>query len=409
MENKHDLEYLKADPIFAMSLSSKELFHSNFWAWLFERNIEYAKIFFPKIQNIELVEREKGNRDVSIWQSKKKKPKKQDDYNYNDVLVIENKFKSIPTEEQLMRYQEDIEAPKTTKGQPIKNAARKFCHGILTGLTEPDFIYGMKKWTFLSYDEIGKGIVAKADELEKEDVFVHEIIVRYGNLIQNLQKILLDASDHAGDVWNTGDRDRFLAVRLHDIFGKIMADKLAAYLKKKLSLKPKVNGYELEISSYYSRGGEGVDVRYVNRENNLTLLGVQIEPKQYRICAQWHVYINKINRNLDPKKTILLFESLKKVGWFVDYEENQKKMICFHADSSHKTSLSESYGGYGAYDGSKPPQPYTFLYQYWNLNNTPFDEICTNIQRDMECAYEILKDYNDGDTCELLQRISKGT
>lgn len=37
------IEDLKKNPIFAMSLSSKELFHSNFWAWLFERNIEYAK------------------------------------------------------------------------------------------------------------------------------------------------------------------------------------------------------------------------------------------------------------------------------------------------------------------------------------------------------------------------------
>ena len=40
------VEKLNSNPVFAMSLHSKELFHSNFWAWLFGHNVEYAKIFF---------------------------------------------------------------------------------------------------------------------------------------------------------------------------------------------------------------------------------------------------------------------------------------------------------------------------------------------------------------------------
>lgn len=43
------IDSIKNNPLFVMSLHSKELFHSNFWAWLFERNHEYVKIFFQSL------------------------------------------------------------------------------------------------------------------------------------------------------------------------------------------------------------------------------------------------------------------------------------------------------------------------------------------------------------------------
>ena len=82
---------LKKSPIFAMSLSSKELFHSEFWAWLFARNIEYARIFFPNISTIENVGREEGNRDITVYSGGK-------------GYVIENKVKSLPNVKQLEKF-----------------------------------------------------------------------------------------------------------------------------------------------------------------------------------------------------------------------------------------------------------------------------------------------------------------
>lgn len=52
------VEKLNSNPVFAMSLHSKELFHSNFWAWLFGHNVEYAKIFFPDLESCKKIERE---------------------------------------------------------------------------------------------------------------------------------------------------------------------------------------------------------------------------------------------------------------------------------------------------------------------------------------------------------------
>jgi hypothetical protein len=43
------IEELLQNPMYVMSLHGKELFHSNFWGWLFEHDIAYAQIFFPEI------------------------------------------------------------------------------------------------------------------------------------------------------------------------------------------------------------------------------------------------------------------------------------------------------------------------------------------------------------------------
>lgn len=108
---------LKGNPVFNMSLSSKELFHSNVLAWLLESKNEsgstkYAealtKRFKPIVPNFEdysilTVLREKNNFDLLIIYYNTKKEKQDLEY-----VVVENKFKAIPDEKQLNRYTEEI-------------------------------------------------------------------------------------------------------------------------------------------------------------------------------------------------------------------------------------------------------------------------------------------------------------
>ena len=47
--NNELFENLKKNPILHMSLGSKELFHSNFWAWLFEIDKEFVKVFLKTL------------------------------------------------------------------------------------------------------------------------------------------------------------------------------------------------------------------------------------------------------------------------------------------------------------------------------------------------------------------------
>ncbi|MCM1533207.1 MAG: PD-(D/E)XK nuclease family protein [Corallococcus sp.] len=108
MNKQEQLNYLKNSLMYQMSLGSKELYHSNVWAWLLEKDREYIKAFF----NIDLTEfdnkfevrRELAHRDITIWLHKKGYPDNQG----KCYLVIENKIKSLPTKEQLQDYTEDL-------------------------------------------------------------------------------------------------------------------------------------------------------------------------------------------------------------------------------------------------------------------------------------------------------------
>ena len=46
------LNELKHSPIYAMSLGSKELFHSNFWKWLITEDFNFASVFFDDLPQI---------------------------------------------------------------------------------------------------------------------------------------------------------------------------------------------------------------------------------------------------------------------------------------------------------------------------------------------------------------------
>lgn len=144
---EEQLQRLNRSPLFAISLSGKELSHSNFWAWLLEQEVEenhpFIEVFIPDFYQNECtfisVEREKKHVDLTITYKNKA--------NETKVLIIENKIKSIPTKEQLIRYEEELGKQDLT------------ITGILTGLYASLDIQDLGKWSFLSYKEIAKRIV----------------------------------------------------------------------------------------------------------------------------------------------------------------------------------------------------------------------------------------------------------
>ena len=103
--SNESINYLEKSPIFASSLGSKELFHSNIWAYLIEQNTRYLNVFFKglDIENDPDVKkevyREKLNMDVIVEVE-------------SDVFVIENKIKSLPREDQLKDYAATIDTSK---------------------------------------------------------------------------------------------------------------------------------------------------------------------------------------------------------------------------------------------------------------------------------------------------------
>ena len=110
------IDDLSNNVMFRLSLGSKELFHSNFWAWLLEEYKAKATPIFQENCNEDISEiyREMSHTDLS--------------FKHNDkLIIIENKFKSYPDFEQLQRY-------------AYENIGRNFDHIILVSYYEPTFL-----------------------------------------------------------------------------------------------------------------------------------------------------------------------------------------------------------------------------------------------------------------------------
>lgn len=119
------VKQLKGNAIFQMSLSSKELFHSNFLAWLAED--ENTRDIFNQImrnwlndptwkfdENQMMIKREYKNFDFCICEKislKKNDARDEQEEEYipgSIIFVLENKFKSIPYKEQLQKYHQKV-------------------------------------------------------------------------------------------------------------------------------------------------------------------------------------------------------------------------------------------------------------------------------------------------------------
>ena len=108
-----ELRRLKSSPIFNLSLSSLELFHSNFIYWMLRQDkftdkftifSDFDPVINEKGTELELKEvtREEQNLDIVLkFKSGKSEDKKRKKGFYDHILVIENKFKSLPKCEQL--------------------------------------------------------------------------------------------------------------------------------------------------------------------------------------------------------------------------------------------------------------------------------------------------------------------
>lgn len=179
-----------------LSLSSKELFHSNFLGWLLENSPDFARRFLGDRSPVKKVEREKLNFDLLVQTG-------------NGVHVIENKVKSTPDLDQLVAYE-----AKMTK---------VYGKGTLTllSLMDPpgDFRQKLKNLRVVRYDEISKWISETEFPAEHQQA-VHEY--------QFLISVLLSIHQVAANM-SSGDSFHFrkehvsllTKMRLFDVAQKI--------------------------------------------------------------------------------------------------------------------------------------------------------------------------------------------
>lgn len=318
-----EISELKKSIMFQLSLSSKELFHSNFIAWLIENYkeafVEILKGYIP-IKNIVDVKRESKHRDIVV--------QFENNSGEHASLVIENKVKSIPDYEQLERYTTDDSNQ----------------YYLLLSLVKPSFVDNEtktievkgKEWIYFNYCQLATEIRDKILNIETEG-YQTNAVNDYINFIDNLHNITDIVYEYVVEKeYNFYSQENKLIkdleqIRLHDFYLKLVHHILESELK--MSVKRKFNEISLVELKNWKKAedkqcftGSGftnksgiTEIKYVvtKIEDVPVIVGIQLQGKQFRLFIETSKkYALKIAQELDRKELWFDFAMLNTVEQF---------------------------------------------------------------------------------------------
>ncbi len=343
MDKKEMIQKLKNSFVYNASLGSKELFHSNTWAWLLERDKKFVKVFFDidiekvKIKNIL---RESKNIDLTIETD-------------SGLYIIENKLKSIPTYEQLNKY-------------ILENSDTK---GLLTGIANTLDLSKLPNWSFLNYETIAKKIleILPTTDLKSPDI---EFIEEYCNVINTICNLL--NNDNDGDVlkfsWSLEE------IRLDDISHKF----LMARLKQKINVdRLPYNNELMDLIHWtgYNRKSASLGFQYKPKNSSFRYY-IEIQGYQYR-------YMLMDQAKFDKNE---LFKIGVENGWLDGNFSKATNRKVF----GNETKMRDEFNKYETNE-------YTVVYQHYNIEGFTFKDIVNRIEEDMKKAFDItMKEINKG-------------
>ena len=212
---------LKNNAIFQMSLSSKELFHSNFLAWLAKNNI--TKDVFATVL--------KNSFGMTEWNPDEMNVKRE--YKHYDfcicrksdehvLLILENKFKSVAYKDQLSRYYKGTE--------DSRHVLLTLAHNFL----EKEEI-AKSGWKIVTYQDYTKALRSAAFHME--ECFDKQVVMHYCDFVETfdhaINEKLLEAENYEKTKWsvlNNNFQDEDL--RCNDIWQKLFMHQCAQKLSK---------------------------------------------------------------------------------------------------------------------------------------------------------------------------------
>ena len=244
---------------YQLSLSNLELYHSNLFAVVLEKAEFINHKFFSDVIDINKkytdlkVYREKNSIDLTIEVI--------DEDGQTYVIFIENKVKSLPDENQLVRY---LEKDSNAKG-------------ILLSLVEPGLEFP-ESWFRRSYGEL---IEYYSDLLKKVDETFRLFLIDYIDYMKNVEKFIKKISYGESYFLEESSNKVLEGMRLRSVIEKIHY----ANLQNKIS--------DLGYKTYSGRikGGHhfGIDLPI---EGTTSSFDIQIQGNQYR---------HKVNFSLEDK------------------------------------------------------------------------------------------------------------
>lgn len=247
----HAYSILSSSPLFNFSLSSKELFHSNFLAWLAQHYpdffVEICKELGCKADwsNAEWnVKREYKNFDLCITSDEK------------IVMVLENKVKSIPTKAQLDEY---VEKLKKKKKQDVKKIDLILL-SLSTSFPDKNAIEGEKKWQIRNYDHL---CTAMREHMQLINNQYHKALIEdYCSFVATLHECseswkVKDSSPFL--LPNDSNRKELKELRIADLQDKIWYSQLLEKLNSRLEGKS-----QLDVQ-------HGMDIKKIAKDNSACL------------------------------------------------------------------------------------------------------------------------------------------
>ena len=247
---------------YQLSLSNLELYHSNLFAVVLEKSEFINHKFFSDVIDINKkytdlkVYREKNSIDLTIEVI--------DEDSKNHVIFIENKVKSLPDKDQLVRYSE-------------KDSNAK---GILLSLVEPEFELP-EGWFRRSYVEL---IEYYRDLLDKVDETFRLFLKDYIEYMENVEEFIGKVSYGESYFIEESSNKVLEGMRLRSVIEKIHY----------ANLQNKISDLGYKTYSGRIRGGHhfGID------------LPIEGTTSSFDIQIQWNQYRYKVNFSLEDKEKL---------------------------------------------------------------------------------------------------------
>lgn len=384
---------LKGNPIFRMSLGSKELFHSNFLEFLWDLDKDaFISMFnqFLKNNNLDTLaegtdyslKREFKNFDICIYHGPDKAPKFD--------LIIENKVKSIPYKEQLEEYKQEV--PND-------------CKCILLTLSDsfPDS-GNIPGWISISYDDLNKGI---QECFKNCDSTVSNYINDYCCFLSgivDLKNLILPPPLHTNShdtLFEDSVIQSLKEIRVHDLYIKLRTSWFLMTLKGELEkendfigkvfvvhkyreLQEKASGVFLNVDM---NQGNGQIAAWIKDESGNTF-EVVIQGNQYRHgIAQRHDTPTAKNRY---DRLNILYERIMRspapnefLNFKGDIKIEPKK--CGH----FQKTVIDRKGPFRSYDDS-----YLYRYRFIN-NNDSIESLMNEMVKDIKAIFPGIPEFKD--------------
>ena len=387
--------------LFQLSLGSKELFHSNFLAWLAENSLAFNQAILDFlgrksccIQSTTIY-REKEH--IDLWLEYEI----QEDKNTKIVKVfVENKVKSLPYRSQLDSYAENQESAKK---ENIEN------HYILLSLYKPSFVdhnncYVSElendksvKWHYLSYAELADRLTnSVVGEFEDNDYaaliiddyikFIHELNSLGDDIRKSVKKTFF--LSHSDPDW-----DMFHGIRMGDFYEKlryaILAEHLYDELVNKQGYKNVImgvnpgtcqdnelgNNYQdaIYIDTGMSHTNGLIDVKIIlnpKHPQSRKVIGIQIQDGQLRRLVE----TNAKDKAIDVVKGKTIIKD-----WFIGNGGN------FNAGPNVKKNIDGEESRYHSFKES-------FVYRREEMQTYSLDDLISRIIKEIN-EIQNIKEY----------------